>query len=85
MTPIRMCGGCKSCKPKHELLRIVRKPDGIIIIDESQKSDGRGAYICKSEKCFDIANRKKWLRRSLKADISEQVLDTIKEYITALE
>ncbi len=81
----RMCGGCRSCKPKNELVRVVRKPDGEIVIDVSQKSDGRGAYVCKSEKCFDIACRKNWFRRCLKSDIRQETLDSIKEYITALE
>ena len=85
MTPMRMCGGCRSSKPKEELVRIVRKPDGEICIDKNYKSDGRGVYVCKSEKCFDIACRKNWFKRCLKSDIRQETFDEIREYITALE
>ncbi len=85
MTPMRMCGGCRTSRPKNELVRIVRRPDGEICIDKTFKSDGRGAYVCKSEKCLHMACRKNWFRRCLKSDIREQLFDEIREYITTLE
>ncbi len=85
MTPIRMCSGCMQRKPKNELLRIVRLPSGQIVIDESQKKDGRGVYICKKQKCLEIANRKKSIKRNLKADTDQSFIQYVKEYITALE
>ena len=85
MTPIRMCSGCMRRKPKNELIRIVRLPSGEIVIDESQKKDGRGVYICKNQKCLEIANRKKTIKRNLKADTDQSFTDYVKEYTTALE
>ena len=44
--PMRMCVGCREMRPKKELIRIVRSPEGEISIDMKGKKSGRGAYIC---------------------------------------
>ena len=46
--PVRTCIGCRSPKPKKELLRIVRTPEGSVVIDLTGKRSGRGACICHS-------------------------------------
>ena len=52
--PERKCIGCGEKKAKNELIRIVRLPDdGGIEIDRTGKKSGRGAYICKSQACFE--------------------------------
>ena len=81
----RMCGGCSCRKPKNELLRIVRTPSGTVIVDKTHNADGRGAYICKSEKCLNIAIKKKWFVRCLKSDISEELMEQIKSYVNSGE
>ena len=85
MTPTRMCCGCRSNKPKGDFIRVVRMPDGKIIIDKTQKSDGRGVYVCKSEKCLDIAIRKKGFARGLRTNVDDEFFVQLREYITALE
>ena len=55
--PLRMCIGCREMKPKAELDRIVRKPDGEIVIDKTNKISGRGAYICKCGDCLKKAEK----------------------------
>ena len=55
--PLRMCIGCREMKPKAELDRIVRKPDGEIVIDKTNKISGRGAYICKGGDCLKKAEK----------------------------
>ena len=71
--------------PKENLLRIVRTPSGEVVVDKTHKSPGRGAYICKSEKCLDIIIKKKWLGRTLKTDISPDIYEQIKRYINSGE
>ena len=45
--PMRMCVGCREMKPKKELIRVVRSPEGEISLDFRGKAPGRGAYLCK--------------------------------------
>ncbi len=68
-------------RQKKELIRIVGTPRGELSIDKSFKMDGRGIYICKSEKCLDIAMRKKSIKRSLKLDADESFVVNLKDYI----
>ena len=44
--PMRQCVGCREMKPKRELIRVVRSPEGEIALDFRGKNPGRGAYIC---------------------------------------
>ncbi len=71
--PMRMCVGCREMKPKAELLRVVRSPEGEISIDHKGKKSGRGAYVCADEKCMMRALKQKQLDRALEASLSEEV------------
>lgn len=73
--PQRMCLGCGQLKPKKELLRVVRTPDGVIEFDNSPagKKSGRGAYICPSRECLSKAVKGKRLERALEQPISDEV------------
>ncbi len=51
-TPMRMCTGCREMKPKKELIRVVKTPEGEIKLDTVGKLNGRGAYICKHAECL---------------------------------
>jgi hypothetical protein len=77
--PVRTCIGCKCKKPKKEMIRIIRTPEGKIEIDETGKKSGRGAYICRDVKCLDIALKENSLKKSLKQDISLKTLDDLRE------
>ena len=50
--PLRQCVGCREMKPKKELVRVVRSPQGEISIDTKGKAPGRGAYVCPSQQCL---------------------------------
>ena len=41
--PMRQCLGCREMKPKRELIRVVRSPQGEISLDFRGKAPGRGA------------------------------------------
>jgi len=77
--PVRTCIGCKCKKPKKEMIRIIRTPDGQIEIDETGKKSGRGAYICGDLKCLDIVLRENSLKKSLKQDIPLKTLDDLRK------
>ncbi len=74
----RTCIGCRAKREKQELIRIVCNKEKKIIIDLSQKAEGRGAYICKSEACFEKAMQKNKLKNSLKTDIRDLDIEKIK-------
>ncbi len=57
--PLRTCIACRTTKPKRELLRIVRTPDGHVVIDAMGKKSGRGAYLCARLSCWENAVKKK--------------------------
>lgn len=79
--PMRMCVGCREMKPKKELFRIVRSPDGEINVDRTGKASGRGAYICSSEECLNRAQKTRALERALEHGVSEEVFDRLRQEI----
>lgn len=81
--PKRMCVGCREMRPKKDLLRVVRSPDGEVALDLTGKKSGRGAYICPDLACFDIALRKGLLSKALEARIDEQVADQLRAAVIA--
>lgn len=50
--PVRMCSGCAEHRPKKELVRVVRTPEGEILLDPTGKKSGRGAYLCQNPDCL---------------------------------
>ena len=73
--PERQCLGCNEHKPKIELIRIVRSPEGEISLDLTGKKSGRGAYICRSKKCFMRARKSKRIDKALDVSVPEEVYD----------
>ena len=71
--PVRRCTGCGEHFEERELIRILRTPEGDIVIDEGGKKSGRGAYICKNAECLRKARRKKSLESSLEISIPDDV------------
>ncbi|HEY8462517.1 MAG TPA: YlxR family protein [Bacillota bacterium] len=68
--PQRTCTGCKTVRPKKELVRIVRTPDGDVLVDPTGKKSGRGAYICPNPDCLELAFKKAVLDQALETTIS---------------
>ena len=87
----RMCIGCRELKPQKSLLRIVRLNEkklsqddetlARVIVDESGKAAGRGAYICPNIECLQAAKKNKALVKSLRATIPDEVYDNLREII----
>ena len=73
--PMRKCLGCNEMKPKKELIRAVKSPEGEITLDLTGKKSGRGAYICPDKGCFDKARKARRLERALETKIPETVYD----------
>ena len=73
--PMRQCLGCNEHKPKMELIRIVRSPEGEVSLDLTGKKSGRGAYICRSMACLKKVRKSGRVAKALECEISPQVYD----------
>ena len=83
--PMRQCLGCRTMKPKRDLVRVVRSPEGEVSIDFKGKKSGRGAYVCRSEDCLKKAVRARALDRALSQPIPEEILERLREEMEAGE
>ena len=82
--PMRMCVGCREMKPKKELLRVVRSPEGEVSFDLTGRKSGRGAYICADAECLARAIKQKQLERAFSAPISEEVRQQLTSQIASI-
>ncbi len=83
--PQRQCLGCNEHKPKAELLRVLRTPEGEIVLDFTGKRSGRGAYICKSVSCLSKARKSHRIERNLECPIPDEVYDRLERELTGNE
>ena len=77
--PMRQCLGCREAKPKKELIRVVRSPEGEISLDFKGKASGRGAYICHDPQCLEKAIKSKALERAFSTQIPPEIYDKLNE------
>ena len=77
--PMRMCVGCREMKEKRELLRVVRTPEGEVVLDRTGKRNGRGAYVCASLQCLQRAVKSCQLERALSHPIGGDVFASLGE------
>jgi predicted RNA-binding protein YlxR (DUF448 family) len=70
--PFRSCVSCRETKPKRELLRVVRTPDGHVLVDATGKKSGRGAYLCARLSCWENAIKKNRLEQEFELSISDE-------------
>jgi predicted RNA-binding protein YlxR (DUF448 family) len=68
---------CRQVRPKGDLLRIVRTPEGEVGVDPTGKAAGRGAYVCRDEQCAQQAVKQKKLARALGVPVGDELLETI--------
>lgn len=76
-TPIRTCVACRTSGDKRGLLRVVRQPDGMVVFDSTGKANGRGAYVCASERCIALAKKQRKFDRSLKSTVDPSVFEAL--------
>ena len=77
--PLRKCSGCGEMKPKNELVRVVRSPEGELSMDLTGRKAGRGAYVCHDLACLQKARKAKRLERSFACAIPEAIYDRLEE------
>ena len=80
--PMRSCLGCGAMKPKKEMIRVVKAPDGSVSIDFTGKKSGRGPYICREAECFRTARKARRFEKSLSCKIEDNVYEEIENEFT---
>ena len=83
--PMRQCLGCREMKPKRELIRAVRSPEGEISLDFKGKASGRGAYICPNKECLKKAIKGRALERAFSSQIPPEVYEQLEKQMEAQE
>ncbi len=73
--PMRQCMGCREMKPKRELIRVVRSPEGSVALDFKGKAPGRGAYLCPDPLCLKKARKSGSIGRALEVEIPPEIYD----------
>ncbi len=82
--PERTCVACRTKRPKRELIRVVRTPEGAVVIDRSQKQNGRGAYLCPRPTCWERALRRGALSHALRLQLTEDQVAMLKAFAAEL-
>lgn len=75
--PMRMCAGCRERSPKKELVRVVRTPEGEVILDARAKAPGRGVYICRKKACLQKVRKSRALERALGVSVTPEMYDAL--------
>ena len=75
--PMRTCVACGQPRPKRELFRVVRTPEGEVVFDPTGKRNGRGAYLCGEDACMKKAMAR--LGRALEAEVPGEVLEHVRQ------
>ena len=77
--PMRQCLGCREHKPKKELIRVVRSPEGAISLDFKGKLPGRGAYVCPLAACLAKARKSRALERAFDTALPSEVYEALEQ------
>ena len=80
---MRQCLGCREMKPKRELIRAVKSPDGEVSLDFKGKMPGRGAYLCPNGECLKKAMKSKALERAFSTQIPTEIYDALEKQMEA--
>ena len=83
--PMRQCVGCREMKPKRELIRVVKSPEGAVSLDFKGKLPGRGAYICRDVACVDKAIKIRAVAHALGQNLTAEQEKSIREALQADE
>lgn len=83
--PMRQCVGCGEMKDKREMIRVIKTAENEIILDNTGKKNGRGAYLCADSGCLEQARKSKGLERSLKMAIPQEIYEQLAKEMSGLE
>ena len=79
--PLRTCVITKEKLPKQELIRVVRTPEGSVVVDTTGKLNGRGAYLKKDLAVFEKAKKSKVLDRHLEVSVDDSLYEALNDLL----
>lgn len=82
--PIRTCIACRQQEGKRGLVRIVRTPEGKVLVDPSGKANGRGAYLHGAEACWVKALKRGTIAVALKISPAKEDVEALYAYAVTL-
>ncbi|MBQ7972726.1 MAG: YlxR family protein [Lachnospiraceae bacterium] len=83
--PMRQCVGCMEMKEKNTMMRVLKTPEGEIVLYVTGKKNGRGAYLCKCMECLQKARKNHGLERSFKMSLSTEVYEGLEKEFLEIE
>jgi uncharacterized protein len=75
--PLRSCVACRDNKPKRELVRVVRVSENLVEVDLTGKKNGRGAYFCPAQECWELGRKRRALNHALSMTVSPENWETL--------
>ena len=82
---MRQCLGCREMKPKKELIRVVRSPEGAVSLDFKGKLPGRGAYLCPAQECLAKAKKTRALERAFGVSLPPDLYEVLQQQLEGSE
>ena len=79
--PLRTCVVTREKLPKQELIRVVRTPEGEVVVDLTGKQNGRGVYLKKDLEVINKAEKNKMLNRQLEVEVKKEIFDELRKNI----
>ena len=79
--PMRSCCVTREKLPKQELVRVVRTPEGSVVVDTTGRANGRGAYLKKDVAVFEKAEKTKILNKQLEVEVPSTVFEELKNLV----
>ena len=79
--PMRTCVVTRERLPKQELIRVVRTPEGTVIIDQTGRANGRGAYLKRDLETFEKAKKNRILNRQLEIEVPDSIYEELKTLV----
>jgi predicted RNA-binding protein YlxR (DUF448 family) len=80
--PQRTCVGCREVIAKRTLIRIVRRPEGIVV-DPTGKLAGRGAYLHDRRSCWE-RGLKGAIAHALKIELTVEDREVLELFMSRL-
>ena len=79
--PMRSCVVTHEKLPKKELVRVVRTPEGNVVVDVTSKANGRGAYLKLALDVIEKAEKSKILDKVLEVEVPATIYEELKKLI----
>jgi len=77
--------GCRTSSAKRAFVRVVRTPEGTVVVDTTGKASGRGAYLCAKRDCWDEALKRDRLASALRTSISSLDAEALRQHAAQLD